>query len=511
MRAAAVLLPLSSLRRRDDLGRGEIPALGDLMVWLDRIGHRVLQLLPLCESAPGENSPYNALSVFALDPLLIGTGELAGVTPQAYAQARAQVGRRRSLSRRESWVIKGPLLAAAFAHFERHADPRARAEFAAYLEAERDWLEDYALFRALKEKLQWRAWESWPTALARRERDALDGARRELARPIAMYQYWQFLAACQWRALADRRRALAVRISGDLAFCPARDSADVWANQAQFRLDRCVGAPPDAFSPQGQRWGLPLPDWSAMVQDDFRWWRRRARHAASLYDLARIDHVVGFYRTYHYACDKPEAPGLFTPANTEAQRTQGERFIAMLKQEMGTGALIAEDLGAVPQWVKDSLGELEIPGLKVFRWEREHWGTTEERLISPAQYPHLAVATTGTHDTEPLAQWWREASLGERQKVRLAFNFPPRHPEASRLDQQELDAILRPLYLSPACLAMIPMQDLFGWTGRVNRPGTISQRNWRYRLPVALEDFSGGAMEARAAQLRQLAPLGRRD
>src|SRR5579875_2423121 len=510
MRAAAVLLPLFSLRQRDDLGRGEIPALAALMTWLDRIGHRVLQLLPLCEPAPQENSPYNALSVFALDPLLIGALELAGVTPQAYAQARARVGRRRSLSRREAWAVKGPLLTAAFDHFDRHADSLARAEFAAYRAAERDWLEDYALFRALKDTLGWQAWESWPAPLARRQASALEDARRELARSIAMYEYWQFLAARQWRALASRRRQLGIRISGDLAFCPARDSADVWANQTQFCLDQCVGAPPDAFSPQGQRWGLPLPDWSAMAQDDFRWWRRRTRHAASLFDLVRIDHVVGFYRTYHYPCDDPAAAGSFTPSSEEAQRVQGERFIAMVKQEMGSGALIAEDLGAVPQWVKNSLTELEVPGLKVFRWEREDWGKVQERIVSPAQYPRLAVATTGTHDTEPLAQWWRAANPRERQEVCLAFELPA--DEASgRLNRSQLDAILRPLYQSPAGLVMIPMQDLFGWTGRINWPGTTSLRNWRYRLPVPLEDFTGGAMEARSAQLLQLAQLGHRD
>lgn len=511
MRAAAVLLPLFSLRRRDDLGRGEIPALAELTSWLDRIGHRVLQVLPLCEPAPEENSPYNALSVFALDPLLIGMRELAGVTPQAYARARAQVGSRRSLSRRELWAIKGPLLADAFAHFETAGDPHARAQFARYLAAERDWLEDYALFRALKQKMNWRAWEAWPPPLARREAAALEHARRELARPIAMCQYWQFLAARQWQALGARRRDLGIRVSGDLAFCPARDSADVWANQHQFRLDRSVGAPPDAFSPEGQRWGLPLPDWPAMAQDDFRWWRRRARHAASLFELVRIDHVVGFYRTYHYPCEQPDAPGRFTPESEEAQLAQGESFIAMLKQEIGADALIAEDLGSVPEWVKASLSRLGVPGLKVFRWEREHWGTPRERVISPADYPQLAVATTGTHDTEPLAQWWREAGARERQEVALAFALPPAQVGERRLDQARCDGILRPLYLSPARLVMIPMQDLFGWSGRVNWPGTTSPRNWRYRLPIPLEDFAhSAAIRERTAQLRQLAQLGRR-
>jgi 4-alpha-glucanotransferase len=510
-RAAAILLPLFSLRSDDDLGRGEIHQLRPFAQWMLELGHRVLQLLPLTESAAGENSPYSALSVFSLDPLYVSVEGLPGVPAGDLKRARAQVAGRRSIPRREIRSLKFSLLAAAFAHFRAHGDQAQRAEFEKFAEDNRHWLADYALFRALKDRFDWADWKDWPKDIRKFDQAAIATARRELEEPIAMYSYWQYLARRQWAEAHEELARLGVSLIGDLAFLPAHDSADVWANQHLFLLERLVGAPPDAFSAKGQRWGLPMPNWPRMRADHLQWWRERARAAAHLFDLTRIDHVVGFYRTYSFG-PEPEAPGEFYPPAEDAQREQGEAFFTMLKEEIGEDALIGEDLGTVPPWVRVSLGKLGVLGLKVFRWEKKDWNTPQERFIPPAQYLEQSVAVTGTHDTETVAQWWREAPAAERAQLAKAMNFPKAlDPPPAVLDLKLLDAILEPLYASPSRLLSAPVQDLFGWEDRINLPGSIEESNWSYRLPKTIEQLAADpAIRERAAKLRAIAQRGRR-
>ncbi len=505
-RAAAILLPLFSLRTDDDLGRGEIGSLRPYAQWMLEMGHRVLQLLPLTESAAGENSPYSALSVFSIDPLYITVGGLAGVPLADLQRARAQAGGRRWIPGAELRALKLPLLAAAFAHFRAHGGADERKGFEEFAAENRYWLDDYALFRALKDRFEWADWKQWPDALRNLNHQAIAAARRELDQPIAMYSYWQYLARRQWNQARAELAALCVSLSGDLAFLPACDSSDVWANQHLFVLDRLVGAPPDAFSVKGQRWGLPMPNWPRMRADDLRWWRERASHAKRLFDMLRVDHVVGFYRTYSFGAD-PDLPGEFYPRTEEAQREQGVTFFTMLKEEIGEDTLIGEDLGTVPPWVRISLTALGVPGLKVFRWEKKDWRTPRERFIPPAQYPELSVAVTGTHDTETVAQWWREAVAAERARLAKAMNFPKTVDlKAPQLDLDLLDAILESLYAAPSRLAMAPVQDLFGWEERINLPGSIDDGNWTYRLPQTIERLAADpGIHRRAAKLREMA------
>ncbi len=273
-----------------------------------------------------------------------------------------------------------------------------------FIETNAYWIHDYALFRALKERFNWTAWETWPTEFVNRDPVALALARRELADPIEMYGYWQFIAHRQWAEMRAYAAAHGAFIGGDLAFSPCRDSAEVWANQEEFDLTRTVGAPPDGFNPKGQRWGLPLPNWNQMRAEGFKVLRARARHASTLYDLLRIDHVIGLYRTFNFG-DDPNAPGNFTPANEDEELRQGEEVIRTIREEVGATELIAEDLGTVPPWARQSLTRLGVPGYKVMQWERD-WGHGDEPWLNPATYPELSLATTGTHDTEPLTVWW---------------------------------------------------------------------------------------------------------
>ncbi len=510
-RSAAILLPLFSLRTENDLGRGDIGGLRPLSRLMLEMGHRALQLLPLSETAAGENSPYSALSVFSIDPLYIAADELAGVAPEDLRRARAQLGGRRTIPRAELRALKLPLLARAFAHFRHHGGTPERDAVEEFAAENRHWLPDYALFRALKDRFDWQDWKQWPVGLRDFEHEPVAAARDEFAEPIAMYSYWQFLAHRQWTAARAELAQSGIRLIGDMAFLPAIDSADVWANQSLFMLDRLVGAPPDAFSAKGQRWGLPMPNWPRMRADDLRWWRERARSSARLFDAMRIDHVVGFYRTYSFTED-PDEPGEFYPPTEAAQREQGEAFFRMLKEEIGPDALIGEDLGTVPPWVRRSLSALGVLGLKVLRWEKTEWQTPRERFIPPAQYPEASVAVTSTHDTETLAQWWRELPVAERKQLAAVINLPRQTDlSAAELDMDLLDAILEALYASPSRLVLAPIQDLFGWEERINVPGSIDEGNWAYRLPRTIDELRADpAIRQRMEKLHDMARRNRR-
>ncbi len=509
-RSAAVLIPLFSTRTPADLGRGEIAGLYPAADFTLALGHRMIQLLPVDETAPGETSPYSAMSVLAIDPLYISSSALPGVGPASLARARAAAGPGEPPDPSRLSAAKLELLRRSFAHFQARASAHDRSEFDAYLLAERDWLPDYALFRALKERYRWSAWDAWPRDLAAREQPALQAAARELEHEISFYSFIQFVACRQWRELRKALAAKGVALGGDLAFSPCRESAEVWANQAMFDLARTVGAPPDAFSATGQRWGLPMPAWSAMRAGGFALIRIRTRRARQLFDLLRIDHVVGLYRTYGFGAD-PEAAGAFDPADPAEQLAQGEEIIRVIREEAGAMELIAEDLGVIPPFVRRSLAALEIPGYKVMRWERE-WDEAGQPFIAPAHYPEISVATTGTHDTETLVEWWRAAPAEERDAfVAMLGAAAGVDPKAANLGDHATLAIIEALYGARSQLAIAPAADLFGWDARVNVPGTVGDGNWKWRFPYPLEGAAKNtALAGRVAAIRAIAERTKR-
>ncbi|MGH7906239.1 MAG: 4-alpha-glucanotransferase, partial [Candidatus Binataceae bacterium] len=342
---------------------------------------------------------------------------------------------------------------------------------------------------------------------------ALDRARDENAEAIAMYTYWQFIAHRQMLAaheLFSRRGAL---LGGDLAFSPGRDSAEVWARQHLFDLTRSVGAPPDAFNPRGQRWGLPMPDWERMRAEGWPLLKRRIHRARELYDVIRIDHVVGLFRTFNFGPDKKEdenGNGRFTPADQAGQREQGESILGTIKEAAGPAAIIGEDLGSVPEWVRESMRKVGFPGYKVVRWEKDDsHGLKKGRYANPAEYPVLSVATTGTHDTETMAVWWRISRPDERRNLLESLGLDSGVDGAGgRLDESMLGAILEKLYAAPSILSIEPLQDLFGWDARINHPGTVGPGNWSWRLPATIADLMGNSAIMRQAE--KLSAIARR-
>ncbi len=318
---------------------------------------------------PGEASPYSALSAMAIDPQFISIAPLEDFAAIGGETALEPALRARLDAVRVAPAIDYPAvrrlkltaLRRTFAYFrdtEWAGGSRRASAFREYMQEESWWLDDYALFRALHARFDERAWTDWPEPLRARHPDALAAARTELADDILFRQYLQWIAGDQWGTARDA--AGDVAFFGDLPFMVSGDSADVWARQDEFRLDASVGVPPDAFSETGQDWGLPVYRWDVLAQRDFDWLRNRARRNADLYDGYRVDHLVGFYRTYFRPLDG-SAPR-FTPAAQDAQTRLGERVLEVFREP---GAeIIAEDLGTVPDFVRRVAGPADCARLQ---------------------------------------------------------------------------------------------------------------------------------------------------
>jgi len=513
-RRAGLLVPLFSVPSSRSWGIGEIGDLDRLTGWLESAGLRLLQLLPISESSPDEPSPYGALSAMAIDPQFItleavedfaASGGEAGLDP-SHRRQLDEVRGARVVRYGPVKALKQAALRRAFARFRttEYATDTVRARaLRAFVEAHAWWIEDYALFRALHARGGDRAWTTWPAPVRSRRPEAMAAARDELREEILYRQYVQWVAAEQWAAA--RARAGQVALFGDLPFMVSGDSADVWARQDEFDLDRSIGTPPDEFSATGQDWGLPPPRWDVAEARDFEWLRLRARRMATLFDGCRVDHLVGFYRTFTRSREGGE--GVFTPADEPAQVALGERALEVIR----TSGLeiVAEDLGVVPDFVRASLARLGVPGYKVMRWERR-WKQPGQPFIDPVDYPAMALATSGTHDMEPMAVWWARLPADEREavlaipsvRVRLGDAAPEAGGEG--LPPGVRDAILGALYESPADLLVLPVQDVFGWRDRINTPGTVGDHNWAWRLPWPVDRLSVEP-ETTAAAARLLA------
>ena len=511
VRRAGLLLPLFSCPSTASWGIGDIGDLAPLTAWMAEAGQRVLQLLPINEMADGQHSPYSAISAMAIDPLFIrvtGVPEFAALGGEASLGAADRIalaGARRAPRVDYATVrrLKRAALTAAFDRFHAlewgRGTDRDRA-FREYVAGQDWWLDDYALFSALHAREGHQPWSTWPAPLRRRDPRALDRAHQELSREVRFYEYLQWTAATQWkeaRQIAERR---GIGLFGDLAFMVDGDSADVWARQAEFELDASVGVPPDAFSATGQDWGMPVYRWNVMAADGFGWLRARARRSADLYHGYRVDHLVGYYRTYARPHDGD--PPFFTPDREADQIALGERILGLFR-EPGS-EVVAEDLGTVPDFVRASLERLGVPGCRVFRWERL-WDEAGSPFRDPGDYPPLSMATSGTHDTEPLAVWWEGADAGERQLAsalpsiqRLtggaALGAAPYNPIVR-------DRLLEALFASASDLLILPVPDVFGWRDRINEPATVGAQNWTFRLPWPCDCLG----EVPAARERQAA------
>jgi 4-alpha-glucanotransferase len=509
-RVSGVTIPLFTLRTERSWGIGEIGDLPEMASFLAEAGFSLIQLLPLNEISGGETSPYAALSAFGIDPMFISLADVPDLHP---ADRSAALGGAEGLQKLEKArgaagvdypavrALKKQALRFAFERFlegdvKRHG--LRAAAFSAFVEQHREWLRDYALFRALKDTYEGKAWWDWPEPLAKRDEAALEEARGRLEKEILFYEYQQYVAHAQWGEACSKVRARGVEVMGDLPFMVGRDSADVWANQGEFRLDMSVGVPADQFDTDGQDWGLPPYAWSVMTENNFAWLRRRASYTGVLYDRFRIDHLVGFYRTYMRPWDERRneegklVKGVFDPADEKEQLAHGERVITAIREaalERG-GTLVAEDLGTVPAFVRTSLARLGVPGYKVLIWEKDYSIKKDPPFIDPLEYPEVSVGCFGTHDTAPVRVWWEGLKEEERAAVRAIPGLEGRAGDLGEAFTPAVHATLMDLiHSSGSELVLLLIQDLLGSRERINTPGTVGEHNWTYRLPAPIADL----------------------
>ena len=491
-RSAGLVVPLFSLHSSRSAGIGDIGDLAPLGAWMRRAGLRALQLLPVGTLPAGETSPYSALSAMAIDPVYVSLADVADFQALG-GEVRLPLADQIALrSTRTASLVqyatvrqaKQSALRLAFSLFWDVDWVRTTARagaFAAFVSWEDWWLEDYAVYSALRQRYGDRPWTQWPASLRDRNPAALEAARRELEQEVLFHQYVQWIADTQWEAA--REQLGEIRLFGDFPFMVSTDSADVWANQQVFRFDRTVGTPPDAFSAIGQDWGLPVYRWDVMAEQDDRWLRQRARRMARLYDGYRVDHLVGFFRTFSRPLG--QIVGAFDPTDEAEQRRQGERILQLF---IATGAQVtAEDLGLIPDFVRASLARLQVPGYKVLRWERD-WHRPGEPMLDPTTFPPVSVTTTSTHDIEPLALWWDRLDDRERAMMLRALGLPPL--PAAGFGPAIHDRLLDQAYRAGSDLLLLPIQDVFGWRDRVNTPATVGEQNWTWKLPMPVEALS---------------------
>ncbi len=471
-RASGVLLHPTSLP--DSPGIGDLgPAAYRFVDFLAAAGQRYWQVLPLGPTGYGD-SPYQCFSAFAGNPLLVSPDRLAEeelLASEHLADIPAFDPRRVDFGRVIPW--KRALLRASFDHFQRGAAPQLRDEFDRFCREEAGWLEDFALFMALKDEHGGAPWWEWDRPLRMRQPEAIREAVGRLADAMSFYRYQQWLFSRQWRALKAYANERGVRIIGDIPIFVAHDSADAWANPHLFHFDEeahptvVAGVPPDYFSATGQLWGNPLYRWDVMREDGYAWWIERFRAIFRLVDVARVDHFRGFEAYW-------EVPaGEDTAVNGRWVKGPGADFFETVLAALGELPIIAEDLGFITPEVTALRDRFDFPGMKVLQFA---FGTDGFDPYLPHNYPRNCVVYTGTHDNDTTVGWFRRSSTPEERDLALRY---------LRSDGSDIAWDMMHLaWTSVADTAVAPMQDLLRLDSdaRMNLPGSFGG-NWQWRCP----------------------------
>lgn len=482
-RASGILLHPTSLPGRS--GIGDLGPEADRFAdFLAATAQSLWQVLPLGPTGYG-NSPYQSFSVFAGNHLLISPERLAQErllepadleTAPSFPESRVDYGA----------VIgfKMPLLKKSFEVFKKRASQNRRSSFAAFCTQNASWLDDYALFMALKEAHGLAAWHTWEEDIRIRHPQALQHWTGKLAPEIQYHKYLQHQFFKQWRRLRMYCHARGIRLIGDVPIFVAWDSTDVWSHPEMFYLDAygrpavVAGVPPDYFSKTGQLWGNPLYRWDAMARDGYAWWIERFRMTHSLVDIIRLDHFRGFEKYW-------EVPGTDTTAiNGRWVPGPGAAFFKAIRKALRGLPIIAEDLGMITPEVEALRDQFRFPGMRVLQFAFGG-GLQADNSHRPHNYPRNCVVYTGTHDNNTTIGWVRSASSTDStrtpeaigKEVRLALKYLGTEGKEINWD------FIRLVLASVANMAIIPLQDVLGLgsEARMNLPGTIGG-NWEWRF-----------------------------
>jgi len=483
-------------------GRWGIGALGReaerFLDWLADAGARWWQVLPLGPTSYGD-SPYQSFSAFAGNPYLVDPEMLIekgwleqSEAPPPYPTQRVDYG----------WLYqtRWPLLRRAFAGFRTRASAQDKARLEAFIEAERFWLEDYALFMALKTRFDGKPWNEWSPELRDREPAALARAREELAEEVALYEWIQWLFYLEWGQTKAYAESKGIQIIGDMPIFVAFDSSDVWANPQYFYLEAdgnptvVAGVPPDYFSETGQLWGNPLYRWDVMERENFAWWIARIRQSLKQCHLVRIDHFRGFEAYWEVPFGRPNA------VEGRWVKAPGEKLFAAVRAQLGDAPIIAEDLGVITPEVEALRDGFGFPGMKILQFAF----SGEDNAFLPHNYPAHGnvVVYSGTHDNDTTLGWFRTAPEAERAFMRA---YLARYGIRCLSEYEVAGALIELAFKSPAKLAIVPLQDVLGLgpEARMNFPGRLGG-NWAWRY--AEGDLEPGL----AAGLRALAEASQR-
>lgn len=468
-RSAGILLHPTSLP--GPFGIGDLgPA---AYAWVDALaaaGQKWWQILPLGPTGFGD-SPYQCFSAFAGNPLLVSPELLVGdklLNGADLAAARFPAER---VDFGPVIVWKNQVLDLAWEHFRSTPSHALQSAFVEFTQRQARWLDDYALFMALKDALGGRSWLEWPADLRLRDPASLEEARRELAEAIAAQQFRQFLFFRQWRRLRDHVHERGLKILGDIPIFVSSDSADVWANPQYFLLDKerrptvVAGVPPDYFSATGQLWGNPLYDWPNLAASGYEWWIERLRACLEMVDLIRLDHFRGFEASWQVPAAAANA------IIGQWVKSPGHALLMAVREALGQVPILAEDLGVITPEVEALRLEFELPGMRILQFAFD--GKSDNRFLPHNYVSHTAVYT-GTHDNDTTHGWFQTAPEHERDCVR---RYLARDGHDIAWD------LIRLAWSSVAEIAIAPLQDVLdlGSEARMNFPGKPAG-NWTWRV-----------------------------
>lgn len=467
MRSCGILMHITSLPSPYGIGTfgKEAEHFAD---WLRDAGQKYWQVLPIGPTGYGD-SPYQPFSSFAGNPLLIDLDELVEngfLTKKSVEEA--DYGADPSYVDYEKVnKCKMALLREAFAGFTDDVG------YTSFVMDEQDWLDDYALFTALKEKFGGKPWTMWDDDIKMREPEAMKRWQDELKDEIKFVKFVQYIFFRQWDRFHRYCNKNGIQIIGDIPIYVSPDSADVWAQPELFELDeqrnpkRVAGVPPDYFSKTGQLWGNPLYNWEEMHNTGYKWWLKRIGKSKENYDMLRIDHFRAFDTYYAIPA------GHQTAEHGTWEKGPGIELFNAIKNDIGDVNIIAEDLGEIFDSVKELLKDTGFPGMRVLQFGFNPDNTDNIHL--PHNYPANCCAYTGTHDNATIMQWYKEADPKSRAMAK-------RYLKPNLFEKFNMCCI-RTVYASPANLAIIPMQDVLGLgkEGRMNVPSTLGG-NWNWRM-----------------------------
>ncbi|MEH2421792.1 MAG: 4-alpha-glucanotransferase [Nostoc sp.] len=434
------------------------------------------QVLPLGPTAYG-NSPYMCYSAMAGNPLLISPEKLRDeglLTDEDFANLPAFPEEK--VDFKEVVPVKIGLLKKAYEHFRANATPILQKEFEGFCDSKAYWLDNYALFMALKDANENANWHTWPSELVKRDPQAMEQVQERLNGEISYYKFVQFEFFRQWSELKSYANMRGIDIIGDIPIYVAHDSADVWAHPNIFCLDEQTGAaaqmagvPPDYFSATGQLWGNPVYNWEELQKQDFKWWVQRFEAMLDYVDIIRIDHFRGFEA--YWAVPQGEE----TAMNGKWVEAPGDAFFEVIRQKLGKLPVLAEDLGVITPGVEALRDKYEFPGMKILQFA---FGADAANPFLPFNYPRNAVVYTGTHDNDTTLGWFDTASDQEKQNLLLYLGSIS--PEGIHWD------LIRLALSSIANQAIIPLQDILGLgnQARMNFP-SIPEGNWEWRYQTA--------------------------